>query len=749
MNSVRVGILFVVLVFASFANSQDGDADIAPPTFNAYSVFDVRNCRTDRPGQFTVDTSVRQLEVLPGLGFDNLRNLDMGQVHFYNYSACKVTKDGKYLVPDNIFVVPLQEGRYKFFADFYDHWDNYTSTTSSKVNLEPSFFGNLLGLSGSFSREKQTVKTNQVNYDAKTTRVTFRDRVYQVHLDTSAELHPFFKSKIYEIAASVQNNDTEQADYLCELLIRDYGTHYITSVEAGAVFAKVDSISTTYANNIEVTNITSAASFSFPLLQIFNVNSTFDFGFNYRYTQQNMERYFTNQKRSEIFTIGGAPLSPHLDLEQWLKDVPNRMATIDRTADPLHFAIVPSRFPELPIPTVRTIADLVLAATDRYYRLNTKQGCVDPAAQNFDFQANFGDSSLCDTSFSFIDMAFGGLYQTCSHRGREDVCSRRMLAQENPLTGGLSCPAGYTPIPLLSGTDSYVGTYTSYYETCTLFFFCSTESSTRTDISYADYETFWCVAINPPREYRGYLFGGFFTPTNSNPVTGTQSCPPYFRKQKIATDVTVCVSNDYELGSAHSVSFAGFHSCTVGNPLAIPARNISSFPDRSDWPRNCPPGYSVHLVVVENGCEINVCIESGAFTQKYLLPPKLPPFHKQPPYIPYITDQLTVIGSDGSILMRNIEGQWKLYPQESKEVRAFVQKVSQNANETSIDPALMNNSPQVQKKSAPSSAAIASIVLSTVTLATLIVLASGWMTARVCKRKSKDKESYGMENKHT
>ena len=51
--------------------------------------------------------------------------------------------------------------------------------------------------------------TNLGQMTTGTTRVTYRNRVYQVHLDTSAELHPFFKSKVYEIAASVQNNDTE------------------------------------------------------------------------------------------------------------------------------------------------------------------------------------------------------------------------------------------------------------------------------------------------------------------------------------------------------------------------------------------------------------------------------------------------------------------------------------------------------------------------------------------------------------
>ena len=75
------------------------------------------------------------------------------------------------------------------------------------------------------------------NHKSKTTRVTFRNAVYNITLDTSAELHPTFKSRIYEIAARIQNNDMEMAPYLSELLARDYGTHYVTSVETGEVFA--------------------------------------------------------------------------------------------------------------------------------------------------------------------------------------------------------------------------------------------------------------------------------------------------------------------------------------------------------------------------------------------------------------------------------------------------------------------------------------------------------------------------------
>jgi hypothetical protein len=106
--------------------------------------------------------------------------------------------------------------------------------------------------------------------------------------------------------------------------------------------------------------------------------------------------------------------------------------------------------------------------------------------------------------------------------------------------------------------------------------------------------------------------------------------------------------------------------------------------------------------------------------------------------MPYITDRLTVIGSGGNILVRNTEGQWNLYQPNSEEVQAYAQLISQNVNTTSMDPGLMNSSPQIQKAK-PSGVAIASIVLSTVTLASLIVILSGLLTVKAClKRKSKN-----------
>ena len=706
-----------------------------------FPVHDIRNCPMQQ--WFDSSQSSRVLEVLPGLGFDNLRHVDMGQVHFYNYSKCKVTADGKFVIPDSTFIVPIQESHYKFSADYFDHWDNYTSITSSNVKSGFSLF-NFLG--GAFSKEKQSVKQNQVNHKSKTTRVTFRNRVYTIRLDTSADLHPTFKSKIYEIAACLQNNDTEMAYYLSELLVRDYGTHYITSVETGAVFAKLDYISESYASHEEASNVAYAAAFSLPILQLFR-NGSFDLGYGYSYSEDKVKAFFRSRKRSEIFTIGGAPFTPDLDLTKWLLEVPDKMAIIDRTADPLHFVLTPSRFPELLPTTIREVSDYVLTAIGWYYRYNTKPGCVDPKAKNFDFQANYDDSSYCDTRRSYEDMAFGGIYQTCTNQGREDLCNGVLkTAHVNPQTGGNSCPPGYQSVLLQQASVSYSKQYERRKKSCKLWIFCKTRTYFETHVSHARYKIYWCVATKGlnPNSYRGYLFGGYFTPTNSNPLTGSQSCPPYFRNQRMASDVTICVSNDYELASIHAVKFGGFHSCRVGNPLAIPSTlNKTVFTISARWPHSCPAGYSQHLVDVDDGCEINVCLESGAFSPKYSLPPFLPPFHEQPPYIPHWTDRLAVVGADNNLLIRSTQGQWKPHTSDSDETKAFVQTAMENNNITESS-AFGVAAAASQEKDGPSKWALISLIMSTVALASFILLAcmTSVVTCKVCcgrKRGKKDK----------
>lgn len=110
-----------------------------------------------------------------------------------------------------------------------------------------------------FSDEKLAVKQKQELYNTVTVRTMFRNRVYEVKLNVMSELHPAFKSKVYEIASYVQQNDAKMAAYLSEMLLMDYGTHYITTVVAGGAFVKLDYLSREYVRISDKAKVSSGA----------------------------------------------------------------------------------------------------------------------------------------------------------------------------------------------------------------------------------------------------------------------------------------------------------------------------------------------------------------------------------------------------------------------------------------------------------------------------------------------------------
>ena len=73
------------------------------------------------PRSCSISNGVYQFEVLPGGGWDNLRNKHMGVVSLLNYSKCKTSDDGKYLLPDSVFLYPIKESKVHTFAELYDH----------------------------------------------------------------------------------------------------------------------------------------------------------------------------------------------------------------------------------------------------------------------------------------------------------------------------------------------------------------------------------------------------------------------------------------------------------------------------------------------------------------------------------------------------------------------------------------------------------------------------------------------------
>lgn len=513
---------------------------------------DPRNCPLSK--------GVYRFEVLPGGGWDNLRNQHMGVVSVMNYSQCKTSDDGKYLIPDDVFLYPVKESKVNAFAELIDHWNNYSSTTTKSINAQASGKFGFGSVSGSFSSEFESVKKHQVEDKTVTTRVQMRHVLYTARLQPDSTLQPAFKSRLLEIASHLQHNNTAYANFLAQILVRDFGTHYVTSVKAGAVLAKVDHLTKKFVAtfNEDKSKITAAASASF-----FGI-----FGAKFSYSQttdtKDLDQYTKNTVYSTVLTFGGPPFRVNFTINQWVDQLLDELVAVDRSGDPLHYAITPGSLPELSEELTFKLANAVEKAIKQYYEHNTIKGCIKMDSPNFSFQANLDDGS-CESPTN--NYTFGGVYQTCQSEDSPATNPCGAFLQKNPLTSDYKCSDGYEAVLVHQGR-----TPQSCHRECHgwwVFKSCSTKCG------YALYSTYWCVAEGQVPANTGYLFGGLYSKVLKNPVTQDHSCPLKFYPLRFGASMQVCVSDDYELGYQQSVPFGGFFSCNAGNPLGVKKSTVN------------------------------------------------------------------------------------------------------------------------------------------------------------------------------
>ncbi|XP_067671999.1 macrophage-expressed gene 1 protein-like [Haliotis asinina] len=621
-------LIFVLVVsgVASVLGSGTLDSGNKSPEFPK---GDVRAC-------YRNNKKLERLEVLPGQGWDNLRNVDAGLVVIYYYSRCRTTEDGRYLIPDTVNTIPLKESKLKVFAELISHWSNYTSTTAHGVNVNAGLSFDSVKVSGTFSSSYEHVKSKQIGDRSYTTRVQLRYVRYTAKLQPDAALHPTFKSRLLSIAGSLQLNNLDKARYDSELLVRDFGTHVITNVDAGAALVQEDQVSAEFVNSrkFSKSQITAGARASF--LGIFSI------GVSYHSSTSNELKIAYEQHRfsSQIDTLGGPMFkASNFTANDWTNEADHELVAVDRSGDPLFFLINSVSLPELPNSVLYQLQNLVRETILHYYEFNTYRGCTELDSPNFSPAANLDDGT-CKSPYT--NLTFGGVFQTCiisSGSNNSDICSA--LDQMNPKTGGHTCPEGYEPVELHTGRLSESKSVHSC-NSCWLFFKCCHDNYYHSEATYIMH---WCAAKGSVSQKSGYLFGGLYTSQLNNPLTQGKTCPVNFYTLTLGKDLHICISDDYELGMKYSMPFGGFISCTSGNPLAMnpkPEGNKNSalpslhsfFQKSKSWPKHCPKGYSQHLAYVDEGCEINYCLKASSLLKVGLPKIRRPPFQSAPPLLP-------------------------------------------------------------------------------------------------------------------
>ncbi|XP_067841881.1 macrophage-expressed gene 1 protein-like [Heptranchias perlo] len=572
------------------------------------------------------------LEVLPGGGWDNLRNLDRGRVMNISYSQCKTTKDGMYFIPDQVYVVPQKQTSIDIVSEMIESWLTYKSSTSASVNAEVSF---LSFLNGKFSWDSERVKTHQVHDRSVTTRIQVRNVMYEIMSLPNFQLDEGFKKRLIEIANYIENNQTRAANYYSELLVRNYGTHLLTGVHAGANLLQEDQVRSIFVSDSwsRKSSITTSAGVTF--FHTVNVG----LGSRTETMDEFTRLYIGNRSHSRIENNGGLPFYPGITLQKWQQEIFNQLVAIDRSGQPLSFFVSPETVPELPEPTVKKVSQTIERAINLYYTVNTHPGCLDLQSPNFNFKANIDDGSCKEMGTNFT---FGGLYQECSMlsgANAQPLC--QALEQRNPLTGSFSCPSEYKAILLHTGVKEEAYSQYECHRSChscwLIFSCCHDVCGDVYHVRRAQFKAYWCAAMGSVHQSSGYLFGGLYSASVGNPLTQTRSCPPSFYPLGLFRDLKVCVSDDYEMGFRYSTPFGGFFSCEVGNPLVDHPGvqgpgGLQSFMQKqpSPYPKRCPKGYSQHQAVISDGCQILYCVKSGTFDGVQLAPINLPPFTRAP-----------------------------------------------------------------------------------------------------------------------
>lgn len=609
-------------------------------------------------------------EVLPGFGWDNLVNENRGVVVNFNYSRCRTTEDGRYLIPDGIVTLPIKTSHMNVFSKIFDHWKDYETDTSFSINREASGTIKAVTISGSFSSEFENVKSHQIEDHAVTTKVQARYVRYKAKILPDIQLDPDFRLRVLKIANHIQNNRKYSSKYESELLIRDFGTHVLTTVDAGASIVKVDQLKSSVLEDKDVDKFKISMAAGVSVLGLVNANASYGFSIS----KKTIDKYNRALTNSDIRTYGGQALNPeNFTLGKWTSNIENDLVPIDRDGYPLDYVLTRTSLPELSANLVEEVVQSVRGAIELYYKHNTYPGCTNTDAPNFSFIANTDDGT-CHTPVT--NLTFGGVFQICQFTGKlinnENLCNK--LTTKHPKTQGFSCPEGYDATLIHKGETSKVQHEHKCHK-CWIFFHCCHDYSYQ---GKATYKSYWCHA-KPDSELpqnSGYLFGGLFSDQTSNFVTRSKSCPQYYNAMTITSKIKVCISDDYELGTKSAVPFGGFYSCMHGNPLV-----------KSSNKKTCPTGFSNHLATMDNFCEVMYCAQTGALSELKFPRVQVPPYTSIPAESLESTADY-VISRDGTMWMQLIdpeskgpkpeEGKWTELQSDSNAMNTLREKLNAN-----------------------------------------------------------------------
>ncbi|PAV79248.1 hypothetical protein WR25_03831 [Diploscapter pachys] len=449
-----------------------------------------------------------------------------------NFSQCKTTEDGEYLIPNGVRTTKIESRRIR---QVEDHHDNFRSVLQARQNsitvgAEIPIYG-AVSIGGSLSAEFINIKKTMTRLNTGLNTLNLVYEAYEmVANDGQMKVIDSFQHEIQGIADALNSGMPQKAEYLAQMTVKQYGTHFVTKSIMGVSLEQLDYIESddgsSFSNEGASTSV--GISIGVPGVSV-GVGGTHS-KTNIEETERSSRIRHTDEFRKGNFTFtrntddNGVRIYTNLVVE----DIAGLRFHVKRLSEVLSTRT----FPQYNLTVLEAVKEKLDSAIIAYYQANVIRGCTNPKAVNFNFQ----NSLFGNTKMRVVEQIL--------ERKLEDEGFKDGFFANNPITGQPSCPIGFESVLLLEANT------TTYFKDKLLFGLDQeivwdgnvtairilNEDKDVTFRRHENYRVYWCKRdrnLPPPRDSDIALFGGVYTDERNkmfydNPITGQPSCPTGF-----------------------------------------------------------------------------------------------------------------------------------------------------------------------------------------------------------------------------
>jgi hypothetical protein len=181
---------------------------------------------------------ISKLNVLKGSGFgwDYLEDVFKYPVLEMTYQQNKLTDDEKYKIPDCIIAHSIKKVIYEDTVEIIESGKNYRSMYSKSLGFSLGLAFSSFGFGGAFSKEFTNINNEQQFSKTVTARAELINLQYNLVANLNqCNLTKDFADSIVEIADLLKDEQVEMARYRSQMLVKNYGTHFLTETDFGGI----------------------------------------------------------------------------------------------------------------------------------------------------------------------------------------------------------------------------------------------------------------------------------------------------------------------------------------------------------------------------------------------------------------------------------------------------------------------------------------------------------------------------------